>query len=306
MSHVLAPAPDAVPRRKERWWLHGLLLFLTFLTTVLAGAYLTLGFRPEILRMSDGWGARRALLRGGLDFSLPILCILVAHELGHYLTARRYGIDASPPFFIPFLVPPWVNFPGTMGAFIRIREPFRTKSQLFDVGVAGPIAGFVVSLPFLAWGVAHCRSNIDPAPLPGTMVFHYPFLVTLFQRIFVGRTFASIDTIEHPMFMAAWFGLFVTALNLLPLGQLDGGHAIYAIFGRFQRLLAIPLLLVLAILGLKWPGWWVWVVFTLVTGIRHPAVLNENEPLDTGRKLVAAAVLLIFVLCFAPIPIEIL
>jgi membrane-associated protease RseP (regulator of RpoE activity) len=306
MSEEGVLAAAATPRRKERWWLHGLLLFLTFLTTLYAGAYLTVGFRPEILRMSDVWDERLALLRGGLDFSLPILCILVAHEMGHYLTARHYGIDASPPYFIPFLVPPWINFPGTMGAFIRIREPFRTKSQLFDVGVAGPIAGFVVSLPFLAWGVAHCRPNLDLVLSQETIIFRYPLLVTLFQKIFLGHTFTSIDTIEHPMFMAAWFGLFVTALNLLPLSQLDGGHALYAVFGRRQRSIAIPILIVLAFMGVFWAGWYVWIAITLLVGIQHPRVLNEDEPLDDRRKLVAAGVLLIFVICFAPVPIEIL
>lgn len=306
MADGQAFAPAAPSRRPERWWLHGLLLLLTLVTTLYAGAYLTAGFRPEILGMRDVWDARLALLRGALSFSLPILCILVAHEMGHYVAARRYGLDASPPYFIPLAIPGLIDFPGTMGAFIRVREPFRKKSHLFDVGVAGPIAGFVVSLPFLAWGVAHSRPNLEPVLSQGTTIFHYPLLVTLFQKVFVGHTFTSFDTIEHPMFMAAWFGLFVTALNLIPLGQLDGGHALYAVFGRWQRTIAIPLLIVLAFLGLHWPGWWIWVAFTLFTGLRHPPVLDEDEPLDFRRKLVAAAVLLIFVLCFAPIPLELI
>jgi membrane-associated protease RseP (regulator of RpoE activity) len=292
--------------RRERWWLHGLLLFMTLLTTEWAGVYLTVGFRPEILRMSNVWDARFALLLGGLDFSLPLLCILVSHELGHYLTARRYGIDASPPYFIPLAVPGLIDFPGTMGAFIRIRAQVPDKKKLFDIGVAGPIAGFVVTLPFLAWGVTHSRPNLDPVLSHGTTIFHYPTLVTLSQKIFLGATFTSFDTIEHPMFMAAWFGLLVTALNLLPLGQLDGGHALYAVFGRHQRTIAIPLLIVLAFMGLQWPGWWIWVAFTLFTGLRHPPVIDEDEPLDFRRKLVAAAVLLIFVVCFAPIPLELI
>ena len=237
-------------------------------------------------------------------FSLPLLAILLAHELGHYLVCRRYGIDASPPYFIPF--PPQISLVGTMGAFIRIREQIRDKRQLFDMAVAGPIAGFAVAVPLLAWGVSHSRVNPSPALAEGTVIFQYPILVQLFQKIFAGGTYTSVDVVEHPVFLAAWFGLFVTALNLLPLGQLDGGHAVYAVFGRFQRLLALPLLVVLAVLGLKWPGWWVWVLFTLFTGLRHPPVSNEGEPLDDRRKLVAAGVLLIFVLCFAPVPIEIL
>ncbi len=221
--------------------------------------------------------------------------------MGHYVVCRRYGIDASPPYFIPF-----PSLVGTMGAFIRIREPIRNKAQLFDVGVAGPIAGFVVALPLLAWGVAHTRPNPSPVLSEGTILFHYPLLVTLFQKLVLGTTFTSADAIEHPVFIAAWFGLFVTALNLLPLGQLDGGHAIYAVFGRWQRTIAIPLLIVLAFMGLHWPGWWIWVAFTLFTGLRHPPVLDEDTPLDFRRKLVAAAVLLIFVVCFAPIPLELI
>ena len=195
-------------------------------------------------------------------------------------------------------------FPGTMGAFIRIREPFRTKRQLFDVGVAGPIAGFVVSLPFLAWGVVHSRPNVETALPSGTTIYYYPPLVGFFQRIFLGHTFTSVDIFEHPMFMAAWLGLFVTALNLLPLSQLDGGHALYAVFDRWQRSIAIPVLIVLAFMGVFWPGWFVWIVITLFIGIQHPPVLNESEPLGNGRKLVAFLLLLIFVLCFTPVPFE--
>jgi len=306
MSDIPASAPAAAPRRKERWWLHGLLLGMTFLTTTYAGVVFAAGFRPALLfrleRAPSLLDPR--LFREGLVFSLPLLAILLSHELGHYLVCRHYGIDASPPYFIPF--PPQVSLVGTMGAFIRIRAPIRDKRQLFDMAVAGPIAGFVVAVPLLAWGVSQSRVNPSPALADGTVIFQYPMLVQIFQRLFAGATYTSIDVVEHPVFLAAWFGLFVTALNLLPLGQLDGGHAVYAVFGRFQRVLALPLLAILAVLGLKWPGWWVWVVFTLFTGLRHPPVSNEGEPLDDRRKLVATAVLLIFVLCFAPVPIEVL
>jgi membrane-associated protease RseP (regulator of RpoE activity) len=298
----LAFAPAAFPRRKERWWLHGLLFALTFGTTTYVGANFAVNFRPSLLTPgADTAATLAALFRGAITFSIPLLLILFAHEMGHYLMCRRYGIDASPPYFIPF-----PSLVGTMGAFIRIREPIRNKKQLFDVGVAGPIAGFVVALPLLAWGIAHTRPNSSAVLSDGTILFHYPILVTLFQKLVLGTTFTSVEAVEHPVFIAAWFGLFVTALNLLPLGQLDGGHALYAVFGRWQRTIAIPLLIVLAFMGLKWPGWWIWVAFTLFTGLRHPPVLDEDSPLDFRRKLVAAAVLLIFVVCFAPIPIELI
>jgi membrane-associated protease RseP (regulator of RpoE activity) len=235
---------------------------------------------------------------GALSFSFPLLAILFAHEMGHYLMCRRYGIDASPPYFIPF-----PSLVGTMGAFIRIREPFRTKTQLFDVGVAGPIAGFVVALPILVYGMAHTRVN--PGPIEGgTLIFHYPLLVTILQKLLLGSTFTSMDVIEHPAFVAGWFGLFVTALNLVPIGQLDGGHALYAIAGRHTRKIVLPLLAVVVGLGFKFAGWWFWAALLLIMGIRHPRLVDEDAPLDPRRKAVAAVILAMFVLCFTPIPIE--
>ena len=218
--------------------------------------------------------------------------------MGHYLMCRRYGIDASPPFFIPF-----PSLVGTMGAFIRIREPFRSKDQLFDVGVAGPIVGFVVALPILVYGMAHTRVN--PAAVEGgTLIFHYPLLVTLLQKLLLGTTFTSFDVIEHPAFVAGWFGLFVTALNLVPIGQLDGGHALYAIAGRHTRKIVLPLLAVVVGLGFKFAGWWFWAALLVIMGIRHPRLVDEEAPLDPRRKAIAFLVLVMFVLCFTPVPIE--
>ncbi|MGE5345794.1 MAG: site-2 protease family protein [Acidithiobacillales bacterium] len=294
------PDPLALaPRRRERWWLHALLLALTFGTTTFVGANFAVNFRPGLLPQRGLSHAQLAeLVRGALSFSLPLLSILFAHEMGHYVTCRRYGIDASPPYFLPF-----PSLVGTLGAFIRIRQPIATKKQLFDVGVAGPIAGFVVALPLLFWGVAHSRPNLSPVLEEGTIIFRYPLAVTWAQKVTLGHTFTSEQAVEHPVFVAAWFGLFVTALNLLPIGQLDGGHALYAVLGRLQRKVAWPILGVLALLGILWPGWWLWVVITLVIGVRHPPVLDEEEPLDATRLIVAAVVLLIFLVCFAPVPI---
>jgi membrane-associated protease RseP (regulator of RpoE activity) len=294
------PDPLVVaPRRRERWWLHALLLVLTFGTTTFVGANFAVNFRPGLLPQRGLSQAQLAeLVRGALSFSLPLLSILFAHEMGHYVTCRRYGIDASPPYFLPF-----PSLVGTLGAFIRIRQPIATKKQLFDVGVAGPIAGFIVALPLLFWGVAHSRPNLSPVLEEGTIIFRYPLAVTWAQKVTLGYTFTSEQAVEHPVFVAAWFGLFVTALNLLPIGQLDGGHALYAVLGRLQRKVAWPILGVLALLGILWPGWWLWVVITLVIGVRHPPVLDEEEPLDATRLTVAAVVLLIFLVCFAPVPI---
>jgi membrane-associated protease RseP (regulator of RpoE activity) len=297
-----APLPDAIPvapRRRERWWLHALLFLLTFGTTTFVGANFAVNFRPALLPPGGVSPEQLArLVRGAFSFSIPLLSILFAHEMGHYLMCRRYGIDASPPYFLPF-----PSLVGTLGAFIRIREPIRTKRQLFDIGVAGPIAGFVVAIPLLFWGVAHSRPNLSPVLEDGTILFRYPLAVTWAQQLTLGHTFTSEQAVEHPVFVAAWFGLFVTALNLLPIGQFDGGHALYAVLGRLQQRAAWPILVALALLGLKWPGWWLWVVVTFVIGVRHPPVLDEEEPLDGRRLTVAALVLLIFLVCFAPIPI---
>jgi len=233
---------------------------------------------------------------------VPLLLILLAHELGHYLACRRYGIDASPPYFLPFL--PVVPLPGTFGAFIRVREPIRDKRALFDMAVAGPIAGFVVAIPVAAWGILHTRLSLDP-PTEGTIYFGYPLAVQALQLLLTGHTFTSVHVVEHPAFLAAWWGFVVTAINLIPAGQLDGGHAVYAVFGRRHRLLRWPVLAVLVGLGFLYRGWWLWAVLVLVlTSLRHPALADEDEPLDRRRMAIAAAVLLILVLSFVPIPIR--
>jgi membrane-associated protease RseP (regulator of RpoE activity) len=238
----------------------------------------------------------------GLGYSVPLLLILLAHELGHYLTCRKYGIDASPPYFLPFL--PIVPLPGTFGAFIRVREPIRDKKVLFDMAVAGPIAGFLVALPVAAYGIVHTRLNFEPLS-EGTIFFGYPLAIKALQLLFAGHTFTSVHVVEHPAFMAAWWGFVVTAINLIPAGQLDGGHALYAVFGRRYRLFRWPVLAALVGLGFLYRGWWLWAVIVLVlTGLKHPPLLDEDLPLDGRRKGVAAAVLLMLVLSFVPIPIR--
>ncbi len=291
--------------RRERWWLHALLLVLTFGTTSFVGIQLAAGYDPRLALVdprSGLLGITPALVLAGFGYSVPLLLILLAHELGHYLACRRYGIDASPPYFLPFL--PVVPLPGTFGAFIRVREPIRDKKALFDMAVAGPIAGFLVALPFAAWGIWHTRLNFDP-PGEGTIYFGYPLAVKGLQLLLTGHTFSSVHVIEHPAFLAAWWGFVVTAINLIPAGQLDGGHTIYAVFGRRHRLLRWPVLLALVGLGFLYPGWWLWAVIVLVlTGLRHPPVLDEDVPLDPLRKKVAVAVLLILVVSFVPVPIR--
>jgi membrane-associated protease RseP (regulator of RpoE activity) len=245
------------------------------------------------------------LLAAGMQISLTLLGILFAHEMGHYLTCRRYGISATVPYFLPFPL----GF-GTLGAFIRIRSPIRDKRELFDVGVAGPLAGFVALLPFLFYGVAHSRVGrfvaiADPRHqhpvllLPGRCL-----AIELATRLFHGRLLPGQTLDLHPIAFAAWFGLFATALNLLPLSQLDGGHILYAALGSWQRRLAKPLWAVLAAAGFLWPGWWLWCGIVLVLRLRHPPVDDEDRPLDPRRQWIAALALLLLVLCFTPVPLQ--
>lgn len=240
------------------------------------------------------------MLRIGLSFSIPALFILLCHELGHYIACRLYGIPCTLPFFLP--VP--VNF-GTFGAFIRIKAPIHSKRQLFDVGVAGPIAGFVALIPFLLYGIAHSRP-VMAATGSGGMELLLPgrcLAIQLATRLFHGPLAEGMILNLHPAAFAAWLGLFATSLNLLPLGQLDGGHILYAAAGRLQRRLALPCWLALALLGFYWPGWLLWSVVVLVIGLRHPPVYDENLPLDRKRRALAWVALAIFVLSFMPVPI---
>jgi membrane-associated protease RseP (regulator of RpoE activity) len=251
------------------------------------------------------WGDP-GLLRLGLTFSVPTLLILLAHELGHYLACRYYRIRATWPHFIP--VPFGL---GTFGAFIRIKSRIRTKRQLFDVGVAGPLAGFVTLLPFLVYGIQ--RSVPRPVevaePMTTNFILYLPgksLLLELVARLFHGPRGPEVVLDLHPFALAAWVGLLVTSLNLLPLGQLDGGHILYAVAGRYQRKLALPLWALLALGGFFfWPGWWLWSFLVLLMRLGHPPVRDEAVALDRGRRAVALFALTMFVLCFMPVPLDV-
>jgi membrane-associated protease RseP (regulator of RpoE activity) len=255
---------------------------------------------PEVVRQV--WGDP-ALLRLGLSFSIPALVILLAHELGHYIACRRYRLPATLPYFLP--VP--INF-GTFGAFIKIKAPIRSRRELFDVGIAGPIAGFVALLPFLLYGVAHSV----PAPLrlvpeetgPGLWLLGRCLAIQLAALPFHGWLGSDTVLNLHPFALAAWLGLLATSINLLPLGQLDGGHILYAATGRLQRLLAVPLWMGLGLVGLVWEGWLLWCLIILVIGLRHPPVADESAPIGPWRRRLAWAALAMLLLSFFPQPLE--
>src|SRR5215813_7433869 len=262
---------------------HLFLLGLTGLTTTFAVGLFWLGS-----------------LRDGLVYSFTVLSILGAHEMGHYIACRWYGVRATLPYFIPVPLPPV----GTFGAFIKIKSPIPSRRALFDIGIAGPLAGFVFAVP--ASIIAHYFAT--PSSLSGDVTFNDPLL---FQ--FLLRAFHLPATVApNPVWLAAWVGVFMTALNLLPIGQLDGGHVTYAVFGRRgHRLTAwasYAAVIALAVISVK-SGTWNWVVFaallTLVIRVGHPPVVDEDEPLGLARILVAIIGLLVFALSFMPIPITI-
>ena len=299
---------------RGRYLLAGALLLATLVTTTTLGAVWHLASRTD--RITDlplwfGPATIRAvwtdssMLAGGLAFSIPVLFILICHELGHYLTCRVYRLAATLPYFLPA---PFGL--GTLGAFIRIRTPIRNKQQLFDVGISGPIAGFAALVPFLLIGVklSAVATLRQAGPEQASALLLLPgrsLAVTLVTRLFHGPLAADQILDLHPFALAAWVGLLATSLNLLPLGQLDGGHILYAVFGAWQRRLAIPLLVVLAVAGwVFWQGWWVWCAVILFMGIYHPRVVDESAPLDRSRRRLAVVALLLFILCFMPLPIE--
>ncbi len=292
----------AVPPRR-RLWLHLLLFGLTFLTTLAVGAHFASNYannQPAIdversfNPFSGLWG-RPDLLLQGLPFSMALLGILLAHEMGHYVTCRYYGIAASYPYFIP--APTII---GTMGAFIRIRAPIVSRRALFDVGISGPLVGFLVALPVLTGGMM--VSKLVPAShVPEAVTFGNPLLISLLAKLLHPGA-ADLTLYLHPVARAAWVGLFATALNLLPIGQLDGGHILYAMVGERHRAFSRFFVLALLPLGyLYWFGWIMWSVLLFFLGMRHPAIFDPL-PLDLRRRWLGVLALAIFVLCFTPTP----
>jgi membrane-associated protease RseP (regulator of RpoE activity) len=285
---VRLPAVSRHPSQGWRGWPLNLALFLaTLCTTLFVGA---------VMEGADPLSQPLTLVRG-VPFSASLLLILGCHELGHYLTARAYGVQVSLPYFVPLPIPPL----GTMGAIIRMRSPIPNRKVLFDVGVAGPLCGLVVALPILALGLA-----LSPVkPLAGVILQEGNSLAYLFLKWLIkGPIPDGSDVMLHPMALAGWLGLFVTALNLMPLSQLDGGHIAYAVLGRGFRKAVWPFLGILVALFLvsRWEGWLVWVVLAVALGLRHPPPLDDVTPLDRPRRRLAVVALALLVLLLTPLP----
>src|SRR5437870_7000412 len=332
-----AQAAPAVSRRAARptvrqWALHAALFVITAATTTISGIIWTASSDVDASASSGAgttgaagslllipwyylsgiatlaWQAltHPALLAPGLEFSASLLAILTAHESGHYLFCRYYGVDATLPFFIP--QPPGL-LPGTFGAFIRMKSPVPSRRALFDIGLAGPLAGFIVIVPIAFAGVLSLHHvNIPPGEIPA-LTFNDPLMFRLIARAF------KIDldsSLVNPFYMAAWVGLLVTALNLMPVGQLDGGHGTFAVFGPRAHWwigrVAFVLMLAIMVCGWLWyhsPAMLLYVVLLAVMlRVRHPQP-EQMEPLGAMRVAIGIITLIVFALCFLPFPITI-
>jgi len=294
--------------------IHIILFILTVITTIVTG-YL---FSGSVL--------------SALAFSGALLFILGSHEMGHYFYGRKYGIDITPPYFIP--APPIISPIGTFGAFIKIKSPISTRKALFDIGIAGPLAGIIASVPVLLIGIKY-STIVDIAGKGGgqELMLGSPLIFTFFSSIFFGKIPEGKDLFLHPVAFAGWVGLFVTALNLIPSGQLDGGHIVYSLFSKkIHRYTSIIMIAVLLVFGFGtepllllyhklagpeagdflsripdfegWPGWILWAVLLTLMGPKHPPTIHDEGGLDTGRKLLGFIALLIFIGCITPVPIK--
>ena len=325
---------EAMRPTARTWAKHLALLFLTFCTVTVAGLLppfgiigdmfatfnpqtwaetfygLPLAYFGELYKAVYLFFTNYEYFSYGIRFSLSLLFILTSHEMGHYIACRLYGVDATLPFFIP--TPPLIGPAGTFGAFIKIVSPLPSRRATFDIGVAGPIAGFVALIPISITGFLTMQqtANLPPQTLEnGQIVFSNPLFFHFLASIF--HIDLNLSTL-NPFYSAAWIGLLVTSLNLIPSGQLDGGHAVYAIFGerihRWTGRIAFVVMVVLSISGLYFYSSPSGILFAIILGImlrvRHPEPLDDT-PLDFKRSVIAALTLLIFILCFAPFPIQI-
>ncbi len=285
---VYTPPP---PQNAWKRWGRNLALFLlTSVSVFLVGAATFVSF--------EGRGTFLLFdAPSGLKLLFGIMSILTAHEMGHYLAARYYRVDATLPFFIPF-----PSLIGTLGAFIRIRSPIPHRRALFDIGVAGPLAGFVVCLPVLWLGLREA-TIVAVDPNAGGIFLGEPLLFQWLARLVHGSVPEGLTLTLGPLGLAGWFGLFVTALNLIPVGQLDGGHVTYSLL--MQRAHRISRVAWWVCVGLIYfgPNWILWAVLLRVLGRRHPPTLNDALPVGRGREIVGLISLVVFVVCFVPNPI---
>jgi Zn-dependent protease len=314
------PVILAQPRR-PRYWIHIVLLLATIFTTLVVGSHMQASFNGgrsafsfdddsafPLFPLEVAWKHPGQLLLG-IPFSTSLMLILLAHEMGHYLYCVHYDVNASLPYFIPF-----PSLVGTMGAFIRIRSPIRSRAALFDIGIAGPIAGFVVALSVLifALGLSHpipASAFASPdGPYPN-LELHLPIVFALVHRLLAtlglehGTAALPLNRVYlHPVAIAAWFGMFATSLNLLPGGQLDGGHIVYSIVPRAHRFISrLTILILIPMAVYLWAGWLIWAILLELSSLRHPQVA-EWPKVTGGRRWLAAFAVVMLALTLVPAP----
>lgn len=265
------------------------LFVLTVFTTLFAGALQQgINIIEEPLRFWEGY-----------PFSVSIMTILLGHEMGHYFASKAHRMRATLPYFIPA-----PSIIGTFGAFIKMKSPILTRRALIDIGAAGPLVGFFLAT--LASVVGLKMSKVVPVT-GGEDFFRLgdSILFSLLVRITLGEVPQAHDVLLHSVAFAGWIGLFVTSVNLIPVGQLDGGHIAYGLFGRYHYFLSRACFLILAIIGIfYWYGWLVWAVLLLILGLDHPPILIWESPLSKGRKIVGTLSFVIFILTFIPVPFK--
>jgi Zn-dependent protease with chaperone function len=306
-----------------------ILFIITFLSILFAGA-LTVYDGPAVLNLGVIWSHLRGELGLAFAFAFSMLAILSAHEFGHYFAARYHKTRVTLPYFIPFPLSPF----GTMGAFIRLMEPPKNKKVLLDIGLAGPLAGLVVTIPVLILGIFLSDVNPLPEVLPANFGFEGNSILYLVLKYIIHGAWlpqpasyqglspllywiryfftgyplplGGLDVTIHPVAWAGWAGLLVTSLNLLPAGQLDGGHLVYSLYGNRLRWIRPVIVVLLFILGFLWSGWWLWAFMILLLGGRYAEPLDDITKLDRGRKALAQLGLIIFFLIFMPVPLVVI
>jgi membrane-associated protease RseP (regulator of RpoE activity) len=291
-GHHPTSATEASSRPKVPL-LHIALFLATLVTTSMAGA-----FQQGASPLADP-----ATIFLGLPFAVTLMSILLFHEMGHYVLARMHGIHATLPYFIP--APPLFVVVGTFGAFIRMKSPPADRRALFDVGAAGPWAGVILAIPAaiigLSWSEVRPLNPLDE----GGIILGDSFLFSALTHLTLGVSADDVSIVLHPIALAGWFGLFVTFLNLLPVGQLDGGHVTYSLFGRWHRWISRGSLIAILFLGFHgWVGWFVWVALLSMLGVDHPPTLDLSSSLDPRRKFYAWSTVVLFILTFMPVPIS--
>jgi len=321
---ILKKSLSQPPAQKNR--VNLILFLITFVSIIFSGIF-TSYTGPATTDFSIIWSHVRVNLGQSIAFAVSLLSILTAHEFGHYFAARIHNTKVTLPFFIPFPISPF----GTMGAFIRLLEPPKNKRVLLDIGLAGPIAGLIIAIPVLVYGLTLSKIDILPSVFPDHFMFEGNSILYLFLKYLVHGSllpepisfhgihpviywvryfftglplpYGGTDVLIHPVAWAGWAGLLITSLNLIPAGQLDGGHLIYSLFGDKLKWIRPVILWALVILGFMWSGWWLWAFLILFLGRIRAEPLDEITELDPGRKILARIGLIIFFLVFSPVPL---